>query len=122
MDKSPAVLLCGNDEETLVLRSKVLELAGIPVTKTRSEADALRLLAGGDVRVVVLCHSLREAQRTVMLKAAGAAEPRARAVVLCVPDIELSGRIDVVLTAMDGPAKLVAAVRRLEAEGAETKD
>ena len=42
--------------------------------------------------------------------------------VLCVPDIELSGRIDVVLTAMDGPAKLVAAVRRLEAEGAETKD
>jgi len=78
MDKSPAVLLCGNDEETLVLRSKVLELAGIPVTKTRSEADALRLLAGGDVRVVVLCHSLREAQRTVMLKAAGAAEPRAR--------------------------------------------
>ncbi|HUS19533.1 MAG TPA: hypothetical protein VMZ25_07770, partial [Terriglobales bacterium] len=76
------LLAVGADPSVLATRADVLKRAGYQVTTGSSEEAAQRLLGTGTFNVIVICHSFAPAQRARVVKAARAANPVPKIVVI----------------------------------------
>jgi DNA-binding NtrC family response regulator len=112
-----AVLLIGNDEDLVKLRGKVLKGAGFDVHEATTDAAAKASLQADGVRVVVLCHTLRDGQLNKVLDQVEGMSPPASILLLLRSGTRSHARAlesaDVALDPTDGPAMLIKAVRKL---------
>jgi len=112
-----AVLLTGNDEDLVRLRGKILKGAGFKVHEATTDAAADAALLTGEVRVVVLCHTLRDGQLNKVLDQVEGMKPPASVLLLMRSGVLSHARAlesaDVALDPTDGPAMLITAVRKL---------
>jgi len=112
-----AVLLIGNDEDLVKLRGKVLRAAGFDVHEAITDAAAKAVLQAGDVRVVVLCHTLHDGQLNKVLDQVEGTDNPAGLVLLLRSGVRSQGRAmesaDIALDPADGPTRLISAVHGL---------
>src|SRR5579875_1561971 len=73
-----AALQAGNDQSLLKTRGGVLESAGLRVVNADGLQDALDQLQPLAFDLLILCHSLAEAERTTITAAARRCNPRIR--------------------------------------------
>ncbi len=82
-----------------------------------TDAAAKAALQADEVRLVVLCHTLRDCQLNKMLDQMEGMKPPARFVLLLRPGVRSDTRTmksaDISLDPTDGPAKPMTAVRKL---------
>ncbi len=99
------------------LRGKVLKGAGFELHEATTDAAAKASLQVDGVRVVVLCHTLRDGQLNKVLDQVEGLTPRAKVVLLLRSGVRSDSRAmesaDIVLDPTDGPTGLIAAVRKL---------
>jgi DNA-binding NtrC family response regulator len=92
----------------------VLENAGFRVLSAINYADAEAIIRSGDVALVVLCHSLNPDDREAFLKFVSDHNPAVGTLVLTVGGSLYSEKSQAaILSAFDGPRKLVEVVHRL---------
>ena len=113
MTPSP-ILVYGRDARLLETRSWVLQQAGFRVLCVMDLAEMEALVLTEPVRVLVLCHTLSEAERVDALRASARLRPTVQRMVmtanaLTVPD---EGQEET-LSVYDGPRKLIQSVERL---------
>lgn len=117
MTSACAVLLIGNDEDLVKLRGKVLKSAGFETHEATTDAAAKASLHAAGVRVVVLCHTLRDGQLNKVLDQVEGLNPPAKVVLLLRSGVRSDSQAmessDIVLDPTDGPTGLIAAVRKL---------
>jgi DNA-binding NtrC family response regulator len=117
MGSPDAILVIGNDAELLALRCKVLRWAGLPAQLVEAYAAIRDTLLQGDVRVAVLCRTLRDDQLEDLLDQIDQSAPRIKTVLLSRAGIRGNQRAiqtaDIVLEMGAGPDKLIEAVRGL---------
>lgn len=117
MTSAGAVLLIGNDEDLVKLRGKILKSAGFEVREATSDAGAGAALQAEEVRVVVLCHTLRDCQLNDVLDQVEGMDPPANVVLLLRSGMRSHPRAmhsaNTALDPADGPAILITAVQKL---------
>ena len=114
MPQQPSVLLYGQDAQLLDIRRLVLERSGYRVdTKLNTAAlDPPSSLMEADL--LILCHSLSNEQFAAALNVARARSPTLRTLVLTVGHAGFPGQAaETAIDVMEGPARLVEAVRSL---------
>jgi DNA-binding response OmpR family regulator len=102
------VLSIGQDTTLLMTRTRVLEHAGYSVEAYISTSAAMRRFSDGDFDVVVLCHSVKRADRDRLVAKMKASRPSA--MLVFVSDGEEAAAADVTVHSMDGPAILLEAI------------
>ena len=109
MTNASSILVFGRDPALLESRALVLKQAGYKVRALSSwdEAETTEL-----VDLMILCHSLREAERTMILRSAAAQWPSAKKLAMTPLRGSVEGRVEV-FNSFEGPAKLVERVRSL---------
>jgi DNA-binding response OmpR family regulator len=108
------ILVYGSDELLLGTRTMVLENAGFQVFSAISSDGAESIMKSGEVALVVLCHSLSEQQCEAALDFAKRQRPALNTLVLTASGSPCSERTTgAVLSAFDGPRKLVETVQDL---------
>ena len=111
---SAYILVYGSDDVLLGTRSMVLEKAGYNVFLARESSDFHEVLLGQTISLLVLCHSLSPEKCEAAIKFAESKRPVVRCLVLTAGDSPCSERVhDTVLSAFDGPQRLVETVRSL---------
>ena len=111
---SACILVYGSDDVLLGTRTMVLEKAGYTVFSARETSDFEEILLGQTISLLVLCHSLSSEKCEAAIKFAEKRHPEIRSLVLTAGDSPCSERAhDAVLSAFDGPRKLVEAVQNL---------
>ena len=117
---SVRVLVYGNDPLLLRTRVMVLEGAGLPILAAVADSEAQALLLRQGVGLVILCHSLSEAERSSFSEYVEKHRPTVPVLVLTArtafPMEQIHGTI---LSIYEGPARLVQTVKSILAE--ETK-
>jgi DNA-binding NtrC family response regulator len=117
MTSADAVLLRGNDEDLLKLRGKILNGAGFEVREATTDAAAKTALHADQVRVVALCHTLRDVQLNRALDQVEGMDHPARVVLLLRPGVRSHVRAtesaEIALDPTDGPTTLITAVQQL---------
>jgi DNA-binding NtrC family response regulator len=118
---SAGILVYGRDEVLLGTRTMILENAGFRVQSAINYADAEAMIMSGNVSLVVLCHSLTPEDCEAIFKLVSGRNPSVSTLVLTAGASRCSERPPTaILSAFDGPRKLVEAVHKLlpEASGA----
>lgn len=117
MTSANAVLLIGNDEDLVKLRGKILKGAGFEVHEATTDAAAKVALQTEQVRVVVLCHTLRDVQLNLVLDQIEGMDHTVHLALLLrsgVPGLPRAMRsADIALDPTDGPTRLITALRKL---------
>lgn len=112
-----SILVYGRDQRLLETRSWVLERAGYRVVLAMELSEAEALVKTEPVEVAVLCHSLTTEESRAALAAVRRLRPNVRRLVLTVGATAVTdGEQDAVLSAYDGPRKLLEVVERLTRE------
>lgn len=109
MTQSSSILVFGRDLALLDTRALVLKQAGYKVKAFSSWEEAPETEA---VDLMILCHSLTEAERTTILRSAAAQWPSARKLAMAPLRGSVEGMAEV-FNSFEGPAKLVERVRNL---------
>ena len=108
------ILVYGRDPLLLETRSWVLEEAGFHVVTSLDLTDAEHKLAGSSVSLMLLCHTLSSRQRNDALNAATRINPSAHRLLLTASTtIPIDAPCEPVLSALEGPRALIAAVRKV---------
>lgn len=111
---SACILVYGSDDVLLGTRTLVLEKAGYKVFAARETSDLQDILLGQLVSLLVLCHSLSTEKCKAAIDFAENRHPEIRSLVLTAGEAPCSERAhDAVLSAFDGPRRLVETVRNL---------
>jgi len=108
-----SILIFGHDALLLETRSRLLEQTGYQVCRVANFDDLERILAAGQIDLLVLCHSLsmEECERSIALTFAW---PQMKSLILTAGPKGYADQITgAVLDAMDGPAKLLSTVGKL---------
>jgi DNA-binding NtrC family response regulator len=112
-----AVLLIGNDEDLVKLRGRVLRGAGFDVHEATTDAAAKAVLQAGDVRVVVLCHTLHDGQLNKVIDQVEGTDDPVKLVLLLRSGVRSQRRAmesaAMALDPAEGPTKLISAVHDL---------
>lgn len=112
-----SILVYGRDQRLLETRSWVLERAGYRVVLATDLAEAERLAKAEALEVAVLCHSLTAEESRAALTAFRRLRPEMRRLVMTVGVTAVAdGQQEAVLSAYDGPRRLLEAVERLTRE------
>jgi DNA-binding response OmpR family regulator len=112
--KSVCILVYGSDDVLLGTRTMVLEKAGYTVFSARDPSDFQEILLGRTISLLVLCHSLSAEMCAAAIEFAENRHPVTRCLELTAGDSPCSERAhDAVLSALDGPRKLVETVQHL---------
>jgi len=92
----------------------VLEKAGYSVFTAREASDVERIVLSQKISLIVLCHTLSSEKCETALELAESRRPAIRSLVLTAGTTPCSERShDAVLSAFDGPRKLVETVENL---------
>ncbi len=92
----------------------VLEKAGYTVFSARETSDFQEILLGRSISLLVLCHSLSSKKCEAAIEFAESRHPVIRCLVLTAGNSPCSERAhDAVLSAFDGPRRLVETVQNL---------
>ncbi len=111
---SACILVYGSDDVLLGTRTMVLEKAGYKVFSARETSDLQEILLGRSISLLVLCHSLSSEKCEAAIEFAESRHPVIRCLVLTAGNSPCSERAhDAVLSAFDGPRKLVETVQNL---------
>jgi hypothetical protein len=115
------ILVYGSDEILLSTRTMVLENAGFRVLSAINYADAEAIIRSGEVALVVLCHSLNADDREAILRLVSGLSPSVSTVVLTAGASLISERSPTgIVSAFDGPRKLIESVHKLLLEPSGT--
>ena len=108
------VLIFGNDITLLMTRELILRRPGLDICFTADHTEATRILASGPVHLLILCHTLREADRRAILPVALSLQKDLKSLLLVANESEYAryGQ-DATLSTFDGPDTLLAAVCHL---------
>ena len=108
------VLIFGHDMTLLMTRELILRRVALEICITTDHTEATRILASEPVHLLILCHTLREAERSAILAVAHSLQKDLTSLLLVANE---SGNApfgqDVTLSTFDGPYTLLAAVCRL---------
>ena len=108
------ILVYGRDQRLLETRSWVLEQAGYRVVQAMTLAEAEALAEIDAVDVAVLCHSLSAEECQAALTSLRRLRPHIERLVLTVNATAVSdGEQEAVLSAYEGPRRLLEEVSRL---------
>ena len=108
------ILVYGRDPLLLETRSWVLEEAGYRVDTASDLKDAEQKLSASSVSLMLLCHTLTSKERSDVLAAANRLNPSAKRLLLTASTIiPIDAPHEPVLSALDGPRALIAAVKRV---------
>lgn len=114
MPALPSILVYGRDASLLDTRSWVLERAGYRVLTALSLVEAERIAAVEPISLFLLCHSLSVEDCENALTAASTIQPEMKRLLMTantpLPSLDPNDRV---ISAFDGPKKLVAAVHGL---------
>ena len=107
-------MVYGRDEVLIRTRIMVLEKAGLVVFAALTPSDLEEILLSQDILLLVLCHTLGSEECEAALLFAEGRRPEMRTLVLTAGTSPCSERShDAVLSAFDGPRKLVETVNTL---------
>ncbi len=110
----PNALQVGNDSLLMQSRAGLLAAAGLQVLDLSGLAEALDRIPSAHWDVAILCHTLSRTDRASIIAALRHRNPRAPVLLIArrsyTPPSDMDG-FDVVLS--PGPAKMIAALRRL---------
>jgi hypothetical protein len=109
------ILVYGSDELLLGTRTLVLEKAGYVVFPTLEASEMAKIIASQNISLLVLCHTLAPEKCEAALELAQSRIPIVRNLLLTAgesPCSELGH--DALLSAFDGPRKLVEMVETLQ--------
>ena len=113
----PSILVLGRDQRLLETRSWVLEQAGYRVVQATELAEAEALTKAEPVTVAVLCHTLSVEECRAALEALPRLRPRIQRLVMTASATDVTdGEQEAVLSAYDGPRRLLETVGRLASE------
>jgi hypothetical protein len=105
------VLIFGNNMTLLMTRELILRRAGLDICITTDHTDATRILASGPVHLLILCHTLREADRSAILSVAQSLQNDLKSLILVANQSSYAAfGQDATLSTFDGPDTLLAAV------------
>ena len=111
---SVCILVYGSDPLLLDTRTMVLEKAGYAVFIAREASDVERIVLSQKISLIVLCHTLSSEKCEAALELAESRRPAMRSLVLTAGTTPCSERShDAILSAFDGPRKLVETVEKL---------
>ena len=101
----------GHDMTLLMTRELILRRAGLDICITADHTEATRILASGPVHLLILCHTLREAELNAVLSVARSLQKDLKTLLLVVSESAYApyGQ-DATLSTFDGPDTLLAAV------------
>lgn len=109
-----SILVYGRDQRLLETRSWVLERAGYRVVLATHLPEAEALAKTETVEVAVLCHSLTAEESRAALLAFRRLRPETQRLVLTVGATAVTdGQQEAVVSAYDGPRRLLEMVARL---------
>jgi len=113
MSAKSKVLIYGCDPVLLETRRWVLEAMRFEVSEATRLEEVERMIAEGQVDVLVLCHSLSAEERRAALRAARNRIPSVKRLLLSAgtEGAEFQGEAEI-LSIFKGPAALVASVQR----------
>ena len=106
-----SILSIGRDTELLRLRSAILRQAGYLVTETSDPHVAVSTFLKNAPDVVVLCHTLSSQQKTILIHDIHAFKPHTSILSLEAEHSDVNA--DAVISSMDGPKTMLAAVAGL---------
>ena len=111
---SVCILVYGSDPLLVDTRTMVLEKAGYAVFTAREASDVERIVLSQKISLIVLCHTLSSEKCETALELAESRRPAIRSLVLTAGTTPCSERSqDAVLSAFDGPRRLVETVENL---------
>ena len=110
---APSLLIYGHDAILLATRRWVLEACGYQVWVAPELADVDRIGGMGRIDLLVLCHSLSAEDCGCARALIETRWPRVKVLILAADSSCSARRLDTVLTASDGPGKLVSTVEKL---------
>jgi DNA-binding response OmpR family regulator len=114
------ILAFGHDTTLLQTRELILQHDGFDVVTASEYAEASRILSEQPVDLVLLCHTVREAERQSMLSLAHAVRPDAQVLVLVRASFDnLTQGHDATLCTVGNPRTLLAAVHELTCHSLE---
>lgn len=106
-----SILIVGHDEHLLATRQWVLQTRGYQVLTMHEPANMQKVPLSAPVQLVVLCHTLSDAERELATQTANARWPGVKSLTLVAePGRMPSGILGQLLHTMDGPAKLLSMV------------
>lgn len=105
------VLIFGHDMTLLMTRELILRRAGLEICITTDHTEATRILASGPVHVLILCHTLREADLNAILSVARSLQRDLKFLLLVANESAYAPfGLDATLSTFDGPDTLLSAV------------
>ncbi|MGF7180458.1 hypothetical protein [Tunturiibacter psychrotolerans] len=108
------ILVYGSDQLLLNTRTMVLEKAGYAVLTAIEASDVERIILSQKISLLVLCHTLSSEKCEAALELAESRRPVIRSLVLTAGMTPCSERAhDAILSAFDGPRRLVETVEKL---------
>jgi hypothetical protein len=123
MKKSQSsILIVGHDEHLLATRQWVLQTRGYQVLTVHEPGTIQKVPLSAPVRLVVLCHTLSDAERELATTAAAARWPGVKTLTLVAESGRMpSGILGQLLHTMDGPAKLLSMVTEAVGSSADVQ-
>jgi hypothetical protein len=106
-----SILIVGHDDHLLATRQWVLQTRGYQVVTVQDPAAIQKIPATAPVRLLVLCHTLSEAECETASRLANARWPGLKSLTLLADTSRTpSGILGQLLHTMDGPGKLLSMV------------
>ena len=109
MTTASSILVLGNDLTLLETRASVLKTAGYNVEASRAGEEMPSMRA---VDLLIVCHTLSEAERTAVLRTASAQHPPTNTLCLTPTKGSLEGVVNL-FNSYDGPGRLLETVEKL---------
>jgi DNA-binding NtrC family response regulator len=123
MSISPTILVYGKDENLLKTRALVLETAGHRVQRAATPQRLRLLLQNDPIGVLILCHTLSEAECLEALDTAARMKPGIKSLVLTHRHSRWGeGGVSAVITDLLNPALLVSMAAKLSDECGELRN
>ena len=113
MNANGHILVCGRDAELLSLRALVLKSAGYRVS-TLTSVEALPNLE--TVKLLIVCHTLPDAERQIALSAVARHSPDAVALLMLPTSGAIPEGVET-LDSLQGPRQMLDTVTRLLTKG-----
>ena len=112
------VLCLSSNPELALLRSTLLRSEGMDVDYPQSREEAKRLIESGQYDVAIICHSLAAASAETFCQAFRAHNPgKCLIYIMKTPWQRPQIKADIYVSGIDGPERLVEAVRTCEVAG-----
>jgi hypothetical protein len=105
-----SILSVGRDPRLLDLRNEVLREAGFDVFGTCDEGDALRMMKGSPVSFLVLCHSVPETTRAILIETFRKYCPHGRIIGISNVPWPQASDMDAVVYGVEGPEALIQTI------------